>query len=101
MRAYYSFVWVQVQTLPLHIPDIQKLAFRIPRVQILGTSHCGDSRQNAFKCRKSFQDVLCCRDYDERLVSSFTNQIQSEYYSGHGSVSIEGITLENFSKLPN
>ena len=40
-------------------------------VQILGTNHCGDSRQTAFKCRESFQDVLCRRDYDERVVASF------------------------------
>ena len=34
------------------IPEIQKLAFHIPHVQILGTNHCGDSRQNAFKLHK-------------------------------------------------
>ena len=27
-----------------YIPEIQKLAFHIPNVQILGTNHCGDSR---------------------------------------------------------
>ena len=32
-----------------YIPEIQKLAFHIPHVQIMGTNHCGDSRQNAFK----------------------------------------------------
>ena len=29
-----------------YIPEIQKLAFHIPYVQILGTSHCGDSLSN-------------------------------------------------------
>ena len=43
--------------------------------------------------------MLCCRDYAERLVSSFANQIQSEYYGGNRSVSIEGIALEHFSAL--
>ena len=52
----------------LYIPEIQKLAFHIPHVQILGINHCGKSRQTAFKLRKSFQDVLCRHDYDERLV---------------------------------
>ena len=31
------------------------------------------------------------RDYAERVVASFANQIQSEYYDGNRSVSIEGI----------
>ena len=60
-----------------YITTIQKLVFHIPRVQIMGTSCYGDSRQNEFKCSKSFQDVLCCRDYSEKLVASFSNQIQS------------------------
>ena len=54
-----------------YMTAIQKLEFHIPHVQILGTNHCGDSRQTAFKHRESFQDVLCCRDYAERVVASF------------------------------
>ena len=45
-------------------------------------------RRTAFKRRELFQDVLCRRDYAERLVASFANQIQSEYYGGNISVSI-------------
>ena len=48
-----------------------------------------------------FQDVLCCRDYDESVVAIFANQKQSEYYGGNRSVSIEGIALEHFSALPH
>ena len=81
------------------IPKIHKLAFHIPRVQIMGTNHCSDSRQTVFKRRKSFQDVLCCRDYAERVAASFFNQIQSEYYGGNISVSIEGIALEHIIAL--
>ena len=83
-----------------YILEIQKLAFHIPHVQILGTNHCGDSRRTEFKCRESFQDVLCCRDYSENLVASFSHQIQSEYYGGNRYVYIEGIALEYFSALP-
>ena len=82
------------------VPEIQKLAFHITHVQILVTNHCGDSFQTAFKRRESFQDVLCYRDYAERVVSSFSNQIQSKYYGGNRSVSILGIELEHFSALP-
>ena len=62
----------------LYIPEIQKLAFYIPHVQIMGTSHCGDSLRTAFKSCEYFQDVLCRRDYYERVVASFPHQIQSE-----------------------
>ena len=58
-----------------YILDIQKLTFHLPHVQILGTNHWGDSRQTAFKRRKSFQDIICRRDYAMRVVASFYNQI--------------------------
>ena len=35
-----------------YVPEIQKLAFHSTHVKILGTSHCGNSRQTAFKRRK-------------------------------------------------
>ena len=44
--------------------------------------------------------MLCRRDYAERVVVSSSNKIQSEYYGGNRYVSIEGITLEHFSALP-
>ena len=61
-----------------YIPAIRKLAFHLPHVRILGTNHCGKMRRTAFKRRELFQDVLCRRDYAERVVASFANQIQSE-----------------------
>ena len=60
-----------------YIPAIHKLAFRLPHVRILGTNHCGEMQRTAFKQRELFQDVLCRRDYAERVVASFANQIQS------------------------
>ena len=75
------------------IPEIQKLTFHIPHVKILNTNHCGDSRRTAFKRRKSFQYVLCRRDYAKRVVASFAHQIQSEYYGGNRYVYIEGTAL--------
>ena len=57
-------------------------------------------RHTAFKRRELFQYVLCRRDYAEGLVANFDNQIQSEYYGGNISVSIEGISLENYSAFP-
>ena len=57
-------------------------------------------RLTAFKRHELFQDFLCRRDYAERVVASFANQIKSEYYGGSRSVYIEGIVLGNFSALP-
>ena len=65
-----------------------KLAFQVPHVQTLGTNHFGSSRVTAFKCRKSFQYVLCLHDYAEHVAASFAHQIQSEYNGGNRSVSI-------------
>ena len=83
-----------------YIPAIKKLSFQLPHVRILGTNHCGEMRRIAFKCSKLFQDILCCRHYSERVVASFSHQIQSEHYGGNISVSIEGIKLEHFSAFP-
>ena len=61
-----------------YIPAIHKLAFHLPHVRILGTNHCDELLRTAFKRRELFQDVLCRRDYAERVLASFDNQIQSE-----------------------
>ena len=61
----------------LYIPSIQNLAFHLPHVSILGTNHCGEMRRTALKRRELFQDILCPRDYAERAVASFANQIFS------------------------
>ena len=60
-----------------YIPAIQKLAFHLPHVCKLGTNYCGEMRRTVFKQDELFQDALCTRDYAERLVASFANQIQS------------------------
>ena len=59
------------------IPAIQKLAFHLPHVRILGTNHCGKMQNTALKRRELSQDVLCRRDYAERVVARFSHQIQS------------------------
>ena len=51
-----------------YIPAIQKLDFYLPHVRILGTNHCGEIQLTAFKRSKAFQDVLCRRDYSDRIV---------------------------------
>ena len=74
--------------------EIYKLAFHLTHERILVTHHCGNTRQEAFKRRAEYQDVLCRRDYAESVVARFAYQIQSEYYVGNRSVPIEGIAME-------
>ena len=83
-----------------YIPEIQKLVFHISQVQILGINHCGDSLQNAFKRCKYFQDVPCCRDYDDGVVASLPHKIKSELYGENKYVSIDAIVFEHFTVLP-
>ena len=45
-------------------------------------------------CSSAMISIVCC------VQSSFADQIQSEYYGGNRSVSIEGIALEHFSAAP-
>ena len=83
-----------------YIPVIQKLDFHLLYVRILGTNHCGKMQRTALKQRELLQYVLCRRDYSERVVASFANQIKSEYYGGNRYVSIEVISSEHFSAAP-
>ena len=71
-----------------YIPAIQKFAFHLPHVRLFGKNCCGEMRHTAFKQSELFQDVLCRRDYAVRVVASFDNQIQSEYYVRNRSVYI-------------
>ena len=52
-----------------YIPAIQKLAFSLPHVHILGINNCGEMRRTSFKQRELFQDVLCFCDYAEKVVA--------------------------------
>ena len=73
------------------IPAIKKLYFYFPHVRIIGTHHRGKECREEFKLWGNIHEVLCCSDYAEWIVSSFTHQIQSKQYVGNMYVSIEGI----------
>ena len=71
-----------------YIPDIQKLAFRLPHVSILGTHQCVNMLRDVFRYRLAFQDLLCHSDYAELVVARFSQKIKSEYYGGNSSFTI-------------
>ena len=60
-----------------YIPALQKLAFHLPHMRIVGEYHCGEMRRTAFKRRELFQNFPCHRDYAERVVAKFANKIKS------------------------
>ena len=74
-----------------YILATQKLVFHLPNVHILGKNHCGAMQLTDFKQCELFQDILCRRDYNDRLVARFSNQIQLECYVVNISVYIESI----------
>ena len=51
------------------MPEIQKLEFHVTHVKIMRTNHCDDYLQTAFKRHKSFQYLICLRDYSDKVVS--------------------------------
>ena len=51
----------------------------------------------AFERCAVYHNVFCHWDYAEFVVASFSRQIQSEYYGGNISFSIEVIALEHLS----
>ena len=57
-----------------YVPAIQKLAFHLPYVRMLGTNHCGAMRHTSFKRHELFQEVSYRHDYAERVVAGFSNQ---------------------------
>ena len=75
-RASYDGDKISDFNTSFYIPAIQRLAFHLPHVPILGTNHFGELQQTSFKPRELFQDVLCHCDYAERVVANFTDQIQ-------------------------
>ena len=80
-----------------YIPEIQELAFNFPYVLILGIHHCGKESHKYFKNWSKENNILFQSDCIERIVTSFAQQIQSEYYGWNRYVFIERISLEHCS----
>ena len=62
-----------------YIPAIQKLAFHLPHVRILGSNQCGEMRRTAFKQSELFQYML--RGYSKDLLIKSNQNTMVEYIS--------------------
>ena len=76
----------------IYIPFLKKYAFHLPHIIYLSKNHSGCLRKAAFLSRPN--DVMCRRDYVERLTEIFNNEIQSSYFGHSTSLSMEGSTVE-------
>ena len=86
--------------LPLHeflldhyFPQFHKFKYHIALVQILGKYQTKFWRKKAFENHHTW--FLTERDYAERLKKELDNEIQSEHFGHHVSLSIEGCTMEH------
>ena len=75
-------------------PTIEKLAYHLAHVKILGTYHIGLTRREALLRRQDKKDIKTRRDFADRLVAAFAAEIQSEHFGGNQSLSMEGIAME-------
>ena len=53
---------------------IQKLAFHLSRVHIIGTNLYGNTIYEAFKRCRAYQYLLCRQDYSDRVVAICAHQ---------------------------
>jgi hypothetical protein len=79
----------------LYLPALEKYAYHVPHVQILGKNYCGELRQERFRRNPGW--VKTKRDYAERLSAKFNMEIQSDHFGNGRSLSIEGSSVEFFS----
>jgi hypothetical protein len=80
------------------LPALERYACHQPHVQILGKQHCGKLRKEQFN--KTPGMVKTKRDYGaERLLAKFKVEIQSDHFGNGRTLSIEGSSVELYSRL--
>ena len=75
-----------------YLPSLEKYAYHLPHVQVLGKHHCSKLRHDAFLDNPS--SLFTKRDYADRLQTAFSMEIQSDHFGKQRSLSMEGSTIE-------
>ena len=70
-----------------YIPMLEKYAYHLPHVILLGKNECSKIRKESLK----IGDVETIRDYAERLSFDFDNEIMSQHFGNSLSLSMEGV----------
>ena len=76
-----------------YFPQIFKYRYHMAIVELLGKHETKLQRKTVFQNHKSW--FLTERDYAERMKKEIDNEIQSEHFGHHVSLSIEGCTMEH------
>ena len=76
-----------------YFPQLFRYRYHLAIVEILGKHETKLSRRMAFEKKMSW--LLTERDYAERLKKEVNNEIQSEHFGYHVSLSIEGATMSH------
>ena len=82
-----------------YFPQLHRYRYHIATVELLGKNETKLSRRNAFEKKMSW--LFTERDYAERLKKEINNEIQSEHFGFHVSLSIEGATMAHHVKHSN
>ena len=77
-----------------YMPSIEKLAYHLAHVRILGSNHVGLTRKQALMRRGQKKDIKLVRDFAERLGSCFGKEFQSQHFGGSASLSMEGVAFD-------
>jgi hypothetical protein len=75
-----------------YLPMLEKYAYHRPHFILLGKYETGADRKSALRPG----DAETHRDYAERLLFEFTNEIMSEHFGNSRSLSMEGSTVRFF-----
>jgi len=75
-------------------PAIEKLAYHLAHVKILGTNHIGLTRREALSMRHEKKDIKVQHDFVDILVAAFLTEIHSEQFGGNQTLSMEGLAME-------
>ena len=81
-----------------YIPEIEKLAFHLPRVYILGGNNCAGKIHDIFVNRHNKFYCKCTCAYAERC-QVLSEQVHSQYFSGCESLSMEVVPLDPLNKF--
>eukprot|EP00957_Ditylum_brightwellii_P081621 6209078-Ditylum_brightwellii.AAC.1 len=74
-------------------PAIEKLAYHLPHMQIVGTKHIGSARRDAMLRCNEKKDIKVWCDFADRFVAEFATEIQSKHFRGNQILSVEDLTL--------
>jgi hypothetical protein len=75
-------------------PVIEKFAYHLAHVKIVGTNHIGLTRREDLSMRHKKKDIKVQCDFADRLVAAFLTEIQSEHFGGNQTLSMEGLAME-------